>query len=106
MAISPLEQLGSIGRTQDFSVIKQQEDAKEYAQQTVLQTQVDKHAEERLTQVSKTDRSEMAEKKFDAKEKGDNQYYGDGGRRRKQSKETDLDGKVMLKGHGSFDIKI
>lgn len=106
MAISPLEQLGSIGRTQDFSVIKQQEDAKEVAQQTVLQTQVDKHAQERLTQVSKTDRSEMADKKFDAKEKSENQYYGDGGRRRKQSKEADQAGKVTLKGYESFDIKI
>lgn len=106
MAISPLEQLGSIGRTQDFSVIKQQEDAKEVAQQTVLQTQEDKHAQERLTQVSKTDHSEMAEKKFDAKEKGDNRYYGDGGRGRKKSQNTEKAGKVVRKGYESFDIKI
>lgn len=106
MAISPIEHLGTIGRTQDFSVIKQQEDAKATGNQTIIQTQIEKNAEERLTQVRQADRSEMTEKKFDAKEKGDNQYTGDGGRNRKKSPDKASDGKVVLKSSGSFDIKI
>ena len=36
------------------------------------------------------------EKKFDAKEKGSNEYHGDGGKDRRQKR--DEDGKVLLKG--------
>lgn len=106
MAISPIEHLGTIGRTQDFSVMKQQEDVKAAGSQTIIQTQIEKHTEERLTQVRQADHSEMTEKKFDAKEKGDNQYAGDGGRNRKRPSDKTADGKVVLKSSSSFDIKI
>jgi len=45
MAITPLEQYGTIGRTQDFSTIKQQEENKMLGSQTVIQSQVEKNAE-------------------------------------------------------------
>ncbi len=106
MAITPLEQLGTIGRTQDFSMIKQQEENKMLGNQTVIQSQVEKNVENRLTQVRQADHSEMLDKKFDAKEKGDNQYAGDGGKGRKKTPDKHVDGKVVLKGAGSFDMKI
>lgn len=106
MAITPLEQYGTIGRTQDFSTIKQQEENKMLGSQTIIQSQVEKNAENRLSQVRQADNSEMLDKKFDAKEKGDNQYAGDGGRGRKKAPAKQTDGKVILKGAGSFDMKI
>lgn len=106
MAITPLEQLGAIGRTQDFSAIRQQEDNKMLGNQTIIQTQVEKEAEERVSQVRQADHAERKEKKFDAKEKGDNPYAGDGGKGRKRTQEENTDGKVVLKGVGSFDMKI
>lgn len=106
MAISPVEQLGSIGRTQDFSILKQQEDMKEAGTQTMIQTQVEKNTENKLSQVRDADHSEMTNKKFDAKDKGDNQYFGDGGKDRKKQKGNGPDGRVVLKGNSSFDMKI
>ncbi len=106
MAITPLEQLGAIGRTQDFSTIRQQEENKMLGSQTVIQSQVEKNTENKLSQVRQADHSEMLDKKFDAKEKGDNQYTGDGGRGRKKAPDKHTDGKVVLKGTGSFDMKI
>ena len=44
------------------------------------------------------------EERFDAKEKGHNQYQGDGGKRRKKTLKGD--GKVVNKLDGGFDMKI
>ncbi len=49
----------------------------------------------------------MTQKKDDAKEKGKGQYSGDGGKHRKKDQDSDdIDGKVILKGIGRFDMKI
>lgn len=106
MAITPLEQFGTIGRTQDFSILKQQEDTKVSAEQANIQEQVEKRADERLNQVRSADNAMLNEKKFDAKEKGNNEYAGDGGRGRKKAADQKSDGKVILKRTQSFDMKI
>ena len=43
-------------------------------------------------------------KKFDAREKGSNQYTGDGGSRRKKDEKSD--DKQKLRGTSGFDIRI
>ena len=43
--------------------------------------------------------------KQDAKEKGKNQYSGDGGKNRKQDKKPS-DGRVISKSQGGFDMKV
>ena len=106
MAITPLEQFGTIGRTQDYSIIKHQEDTKVSNEQTNIQVQVEKRADEKLNQVRSADDAQLNEKKFDAKEKGSNEYVGDGGRRRKKTADKQADGKVILKSTQSFDMKI
>ena len=52
------------------------------------------------------DKSEYQNKKFDAKEKGSNEYTGDGGRRGKKKEKQEADGKVLLKGIGNFDVSM
>ena len=106
MAITPLEQFGSIGRTQDFSIMKHQENAKETGNQIIIHNQIEKDTENKLSQVRNADHSELLNKKFDAKEKGENQYHGDGGRNKQKQNEKQPDGKVILKGNGFFDMKI
>lgn len=106
MAITPLEQYGTIGRTQDFSIIKQQEDAKAALDQMNLQVSAEKDANDKMSQVRTADNAQMNGKKFDAKEKGDNEYTGDGGRGRKKTAEKRTEGKVLLKKMKSFDMKI
>lgn len=104
MAISPLVTQGTIARAQDFTTIKHNEDQKGLIDQSNFQQQFKKEVNERPNQVNRQDNADFHNRKFDAKDKGDNQYSGDGGKnRRKQEEEL---GKVVIKGRGSFDMKI
>lgn len=98
---------GSIGittvtRTQDYTTIKQNEDNKAMIDQSHVGHHIQKETKQRAQQVSESDNTEWHNKKFDAKEKGDNEYSGDGGRQRREEPKE----KVVVKGHQGFDIKI
>ena len=70
-----------------------------------FQTHFNKEIDQNLNRVRQSDNTENRGKKHDAKEKGNGQYSGDGGRQRKQEQ---LQGSVRLKSHEDkgFDIKI
>lgn len=102
MTISRVELQGQLTRAQDFTNIKHNEDNKPMVDQSNFQHQFNQTVETRSRQVIQGEHTEYKEKGFDAKEKGDNHYAGDGGRKRKKEE----DGKVVLKGRGGFDIKI
>ncbi len=104
MAINPITMNGMMSRTQDMSIIKQNEDSKGATNQNHFQVQFHKEVADHTTKVSKPDQSETERQRKDAKDKGDNEYQGDGGRRRR--KEQEKDGKVIVRGYGSFDMKI
>lgn len=106
MAITPLEQYGTIGRTQDFAILKHQEDTKTSTEQMQIQVENEKETNDKLNQVRSADNAQLNGKKFDAKEKGDNRYVGDGGRNRKKKEQRDAKEKVVLKQARSFDTKI
>lgn len=110
MSIRPVVLNGMIQRTQDVGNIKQQEDNRPVVQQHNIEVQ-QKKQEDRLThQVQQPDEKENEGYRYDAKEKGNNQYEGSRQRKKKQKEteqEQNQDGRVLLKGHGSsFDIKI
>lgn len=111
MSIRPVVLNGMIQRTQDVGNLKQQEDSRPIVQQQNIEIQQQKQ-EDRLThQVQQAEEKENEGYRYDAKEKGNNSYDGNNGKKKKQQKETDKeldkDGKVLLKSHGSsFDIKI
>ncbi len=105
MTISRLELQGQVTRAQDFTNIKQNEDNKGMINQANFQSQFDRTVETRVRQVRRQDEVEKHEKKYDAKEKGNGNYAGDGGKRRKKEN-GENEGKVFLKGQGGFDIKI
>ncbi|MBO5055970.1 MAG: hypothetical protein J6C64_06415 [Lachnospiraceae bacterium] len=105
MTISRVEIQGQLTRAQDFTTIKQNQDNKGLVDQTNFQKQFNQTVENKVRQVHQGDKAENEGKRFDAKEKGNGTYYGDGGKRRKKE-EKEKDGKVVLKGHGSFDMKI
>ena len=88
MAFGSLE-IASIPRTQDYSVMKQNEDNKgAFQQMTLGQHNADWYTGQ-----------------YDAKEKGHNEYAGNGGDKRRKKKEPE-DGVVIQKQHRGFDIKI
>lgn len=105
MTISRVEIQGQVTRAQDFTTIKQNEDNKGMVDQSNFQRQFGQTVENRVRQVHQGDRAENNSKKFDAKEKGNGSYAGDGGRRRKKS-EGEGDGRALPKRQGGFDIKI
>ncbi len=105
MTISRVELQGQLTRAQDFTTIKQNQDNKGLVDQTNFQRQFNQTVENKVHQVHQGDKAENEGKRFDAKEKGNGVYYGDGGKRRKKE-ESEKDGKVVVKGYGSFDMKI
>ena len=101
MAINPIN-IVTMTRTPDFTAIKQNEDNRGAMAQMNMVQQEDKAQKLRAGQVTQKEEAGWHQKKFDAKEKGDNQYSGDGGKRRFSNKED----KVVNKRQQGFDIKI
>lgn len=107
MAIGQIEIQGQITRAQDFTTYKHHEDTKGMVEQANVGMQFSKQIEKQVSKVNKGEQPEYQNKKFDAKEKGSNEYNGDGGRKgRKKQEKKELDGKVVLKSIGNFDISL
>lgn len=106
MTISRVELQGTVTRAQDYATLKQNEDNKGMIDQTNFQKKFDQSINDHLHQVHEGEKTENQQKGFDAREKGNGQYEGDGGQKRKQQKGQQSDGKVVIKGQSSFDIKI
>ena len=96
-------QIATIARTQDITAIKHNEDNKTFIQQTTISHEQQKDTQQRAREVRQGEHSEWQNKKFDAKEKGANEYSGNGGKKR--HKQENVDGVVIKKQQG-FDMKI
>lgn len=103
MAIGQIEIQGQITRAQDFTVLKHNEDTRGAVEQTNVGNQFTKQVENQVKTVNQKEQPDNQNKKFDAKEKGSNEYNGDGGQNRKNEEKTpkEPDGKVLLKGVGN-----
>lgn len=101
MAFGSIE-LTTISRAQDYSAIKQNEDYKGMLDQTNIGQQVQKNVEQRIHEVHQSDNADWHQKKPDAKEKGNNEYQGDGGKKRKRQPQE----QAVIKERSQFDIKI
>lgn len=103
MAMGAIE-LATIARSQDYTTIKHNEDNRGIAQQNNLTHNMRQEVEQKVKQVNQSDNADWQKKKFDARDKGNGSYAGDGGKGRK--KEPEADGRVLVKKQGGFDIKI
>lgn len=102
MAIGFVEMQGQITRAQDFTTVKHNEDTKGLVDQSNFGQQMTRQVERQAQRVNEKEKAENRQNKFDAREKGSNEYHGDGGRNRKKQKK-EPDGKVLLKGVSTFD---
>ena len=103
---NPISIQGQITRAQDMSALKQNDDNRAFVTQLNMQRIHEDQIESRARQVQEKEDLENDAGRHDAREKGKNQYAGDGGKRRKRE-----DGIVIKKGpEGSeiigFDIKV
>lgn len=103
MAIGFVEMQGQITRAQDYTTLKHNDDTKGMVEQANFGQQMTKQVEKQVKRVNKGEQPEYHERKFDAKDKGSNEYHGDGGKNRKGLKK-ESDGKVLLKGVSTFDV--
>lgn len=103
MAIGFVELQGQITRAQDYTTIKHNDDTKGMVEQANFGQQMTKQVEKQVKRVNQGEKPEYHERKFDAKDKGSNEYRGDGGKNRKGAKK-EADGKVLLKGVSTFDV--
>ncbi len=102
MAMGAIE-LATIARSQDYSNIRHNETTKVMTEQNNIVVREHKETMQKTRQVRDGENSDWYNRKFDAKEKGGNQYSGDGGKKKDDPENRD---KVVLKGQGGFDVKI
>lgn len=103
MAFGSIE-FTTISRAQDYSTVKQNEDNKGMIDQGNILEHVQKTTEQRGREVQSSDDAQWREHKPDAREKGSNEYSGDGGRRRNtDGKPTE---RMVVKKANGFDMKI
>ena len=102
MAFGAIE-LTTVSRSQDYTTIKHNEDNKVAVDQANFSEQFQKTAEQNIRAVRSSDNTQWHENRPDAKEKGNGQYSGDGGRKRKGKTSQE---RVVVKKRGGFDMKI
>lgn len=106
MAVGLVEMHGQVTRAQDFTTIKHNEDSKPMVEQAHFGQQMTKQVEKHVTRVNQGDKPEYHERKFDAKDKGSNEYKGDGGKKRKKKPGENPDGKVFMKKADHIDFSV
>ena len=104
MAISPLEANGTVGRMQDFSILKQNEDHKPMMDQSNMQNLFQKEVLNKAVQVHHADDVSNNAYHYDAKEKGNGQYFNH--KKNKKKNEQGKKDKYVIKGQNHLDIKI
>ncbi|MBQ2450248.1 MAG: hypothetical protein II273_01575 [Lachnospiraceae bacterium] len=103
MAISPILLNATIQQTNDVLQNQTRQVEKGMLDQGNIVTQETKQEYQKARQVVRSEQSFMKEERFDAKEKGNGNYQGDGGKNKKKKSQ---DGKVITKPEGGFDMKI
>ncbi len=104
MAIGQVELNSAMTRIQEFTTMRHNEDQRGMVQQNQIHQQFSKQLDTHVRHVAESEQAEYQNKKFDAKDKGSNQYSGDGGSFRK--KKQNSDGKVPGISESGFDVKI
>ncbi len=103
MIVRPVEMQGMVQRSQDMSQIKQNEDIKGFVDQSNILGAEQKKSEIKHETVVKHENADKKQDKYDAKEKGSNEYNQNNGHHNKQNND---EGKVILKSIANFDVKI
>ena len=101
--------IAPIVRAQDYTFIKHNEDIKPNVDQSLINIAREEKETQQNEDVVNTSQSEWNNNHPDARDKGSNEYHGDGGSRRRNpaEKKAPVD-KVVVKGNtsGGFDLKI
>ena len=107
MSITPLGLHAMVQRTNDVSIIKQNEDNRPVMEQQSIQTQQVKQEYALTHKVAGPEEKDNDNYRYDAKEKGKGSYQEQGRKKKNGQEEQKGSEKVIVKGQtGHFDIKI
>ncbi len=106
MVVRPVEMQGMVQRSQDITPIKQNQDNKPIVEQNNIYNTQQKQLHQKQENVIKKEDVDYHQEKYDAKEKGKNEYTG-GKKQQKKNDNPDELGTVTLKKKKSgFDMSI
>lgn len=108
MAISPVEMISMVPKSQEASFMKQTEMHKPNVEQQVMAAKMNQEIKHNSTQTVATNKSVNPEYRYDAKEKGNNSYQGKEQKKKDSKKnETNKDNNNGLSSSfGRIDIRI
>ncbi|SFB66956.1 hypothetical protein [Butyrivibrio sp. YAB3001] len=96
MSINRID-FGVMAASSEVGNIKAAEEARPLMDQRNFQTQFNQEVDNKRSQITSKDDVGQGELHSDAKEKGSNEYFGDGGRNRKGSKGNDSKNTLLEK---------
>ena len=102
MAVTPVD-ISMMQRMDNVAQMRHNEMTRPQVEQNVITQNIEHHAMENTRQVVRKNETDKSNDEHDARQKGKNSYFGDGGSKRNKK---DSIGRVMLKEQESFDIKI
>ncbi len=105
MIVRPVVIQGTVQNSQNMTSVKHGEDAKPMVEQANIAVTTKKEIQQKSENVIRKDDVNKGNEKFDAKEKGKNEYYSVKVKKKKNTSNSD-EGKVAVKSTGSFDVKI
>lgn len=105
MTVRPVVFNGMIQSTQEISALQHHENNRPAVEQQNIQITQEKREQSQAQEVHAKDNVDQQQQKFDAKEKGSNEYSG-GKRKKKKQAPVLPDGNVRMKMSGGFDIKV
>ncbi|KAI4447715.1 hypothetical protein C823_002234 [Eubacterium plexicaudatum ASF492] len=86
MTVRPVHLNGMIQNTQDVSTIRHQENQRPAVEQQHIQIREEQKEQSKAQEVNKKDNADKEQKKYDAKEKGSNEYLNQRQKKRKKKK--------------------
>lgn len=106
--IRPVEIQGVVQRSQDISTLRQGETTRPAVEQANINIRQNKNIMQKSEQVNKKDNAENTERRYDAKEKGSNEYENPNGKSGKKKEQLDMesDGRVIIKSTTRFDASV
>ena len=106
MIVRPVVMQGTVQNSQNVTSMKHAEDIKPSVEQANIAATTQKEVQQKSENVIRKDNINKEQQKFDAKEKGSNEYVSV--KVKKKTKDiTDVEEeKVIVKSQGGFDIKI
>lgn len=97
---------GMVQRSQDVTGYKVNQDNKANVDQTNIFGNHVKELQQKQENVVKKENADYEQQKYDAKEKGKNEYNGENKGHHNRKKEEEEDGKVAVKKKAAFDVRI